>query len=46
MIRFVQGDLLQAPAEALVNTVNTVGVMERGWLCSSSAPSLTTTKLM
>lgn len=30
MICFVQGDLLQAPAEALVNTVNTVGVMGKG----------------
>ena len=30
MIRFVQGDILQASAEALVNTVNCVGVMGRG----------------
>lgn len=30
MIRFVQGDILQADAEALVNTVNCVGVMGRG----------------
>lgn len=30
MLRFVQGDLLQAPVEALVNTVNTVGVMGKG----------------
>jgi O-acetyl-ADP-ribose deacetylase (regulator of RNase III) len=30
MIRFVTGDILQAPAEALVNTVNCVGVMGRG----------------
>ncbi len=29
-IRYVQGDLLKAPAEALVNTVNTVGVMGKG----------------
>ncbi|WP_459207068.1 type II toxin-antitoxin system antitoxin DNA ADP-ribosyl glycohydrolase DarG [Pseudomonas sp. MLB6B] len=30
MIRFVQGNLLEADAEALVNTVNTVGVMGKG----------------
>ncbi len=30
MIRFTQGDLLTADAEALVNTVNCVGVMGRG----------------
>ena len=30
MIRFVQGNLLDAPAEALVNTINTVGVMGKG----------------
>jgi O-acetyl-ADP-ribose deacetylase (regulator of RNase III) len=30
MIRFVQGDLLKAEAEALVNAVNCVGVMGRG----------------
>ena len=30
MIELVQGDLLQAPAEALVNAVNTVGVMGKG----------------
>ncbi|MEM6645060.1 MAG: macro domain-containing protein [Bacteroidota bacterium] len=30
MIERVQGDLLQAPAEALVNTVNSVGVMGKG----------------
>lgn len=30
MIRFTQGNLLQAKAEALVNTVNTVGVMGKG----------------
>ena len=29
-ITFTQGDLLDAPAEALVNTVNTVGVMGKG----------------
>lgn len=30
MITFVEGDLLDAPAEALVNTVNTMGVMGKG----------------
>lgn len=30
MIRYVQGDILEAPSEALVNTVNCVGVMGRG----------------
>lgn len=30
MIRFVQGNLLDSQAEALVNTVNTVGVMGKG----------------
>ncbi len=30
MIQYKQGDLLQAPVEALVNTVNTVGVMGKG----------------
>ena len=30
MIRYVQGDILKAQAEALVNTVNSVGVMGRG----------------
>lgn len=30
MIRFTQGNLLDADAEALVNTVNTVGVMGKG----------------
>jgi O-acetyl-ADP-ribose deacetylase (regulator of RNase III) len=30
MMRFVQGNLLEAPAEALVNTVNTVGVVGKG----------------
>lgn len=30
MIRFVQGDILKADTEALVNTVNCVGVMGRG----------------
>ena len=30
MIRYTQGDLLQADAEALVNAVNTVGVMGKG----------------
>jgi O-acetyl-ADP-ribose deacetylase (regulator of RNase III) len=30
MIRYVKGNLLQADAQALVNTVNTVGVMGKG----------------
>jgi O-acetyl-ADP-ribose deacetylase (regulator of RNase III) len=30
MIRFTQGNLLEADAQALVNTVNTVGVMGKG----------------
>jgi O-acetyl-ADP-ribose deacetylase (regulator of RNase III) len=30
MITFTQGNLLDAPVEALVNTVNTVGVMGKG----------------
>ena len=30
MITFVKGNLLEAPVEALVNTVNTVGVMGKG----------------
>src|ERR1041384_6182284 len=30
MIKLTQGNLLAAPAEALVNTVNTVGIMGRG----------------
>jgi len=30
MIKFTQGNLLEARAEALVNTVNTVGVMGKG----------------
>lgn len=30
MIRYTQGNLLEAKVEALVNTVNTVGVMGKG----------------
>jgi O-acetyl-ADP-ribose deacetylase (regulator of RNase III) len=30
MIEFTQGNLLEANVEALVNTVNTVGVMGKG----------------
>jgi O-acetyl-ADP-ribose deacetylase (regulator of RNase III) len=30
VIRYIQGDILKADAEALVNTVNSVGVMGRG----------------
>ena len=28
-MKFTKGNLLDAPAEALVNTVNTIGVMEK-----------------
>ena len=31
MIKFCRGNLLDAPAEALVNTVHTVGVMGKGF---------------
>ncbi len=30
MIRFTKGNLLEAKVEALVNTVNTVGIMGKG----------------
>jgi O-acetyl-ADP-ribose deacetylase (regulator of RNase III) len=30
MLTFLKGDMLKAKAEALVNTVNTVGVMGKG----------------
>src|ERR1035441_7666514 len=30
MMKFLQGNLFDAPTEALVNTVNTVGVMGKG----------------
>lgn len=30
MIKFLKGDLLKSDAEALVNAVNTVGVMGKG----------------
>ena len=30
MIQFAKGNILEADAEALVNTVNTVGVMGKG----------------
>jgi len=30
MIQYTQGNLLEADVEALVNTVNTVGVMGKG----------------
>lgn len=30
MIRYVKGNILDSPAEALVNTVNTVGIMGKG----------------
>ena len=31
MILYVRGDLFQSPAQVLVNTVNTVGVMGKGF---------------
>jgi len=30
MIKYIKGNLLEAPAQALVNTINTVGVMGKG----------------
>lgn len=30
MIRYIEGDIFQSPAQVLVNTVNTVGVMGKG----------------
>jgi len=30
MIQYITGDILQSKADALVNTVNTVGVMGKG----------------
>lgn len=30
MIRFIKGNILESNAEALVNTINTVGVMGKG----------------
>lgn len=30
MIRYIEGDLFNSPAQVLVNTVNTVGVMDKG----------------
>ena len=30
MIEFIKGNLLEAPVETLVNTVNTVGIMGKG----------------
>ncbi len=30
MIKYTQGNLLDAPVDALVNTVNTIGVMRKG----------------
>lgn len=31
MIELAQGNLLEAPVEALVNTVNTEGIMGKAW---------------
>jgi len=30
MIKYIEGNILESKAEALVNTVNTVGVMGKG----------------
>ena len=30
MIRYIEGDMFSSPAQVLVNTVNTVGVMGKG----------------
>ena len=30
MIRYIEGDIFKSPAQALVNTVYTVGVMGKG----------------
>ena len=30
MIHYIEGDLFNSPAQVLVNTVNTVGVMDKG----------------
>ena len=40
MIRFLQGNLLEAPTDAIVNTVNTVGVMGKGLalMCKKAFP--------
>jgi O-acetyl-ADP-ribose deacetylase (regulator of RNase III) len=29
MIRYIEGDIFRSPAQVLVNTVNTAGVMEK-----------------
>jgi hypothetical protein len=38
MIEYKVGNLLLESVDALVNTVNCVGVMGRGWLCSLKMP--------
>ena len=30
MIRYIEGDIFKSPAQVIVNTVNTVGVMGKG----------------
>jgi hypothetical protein len=42
MLTEEHGNLLEAPADALVNTVNTVGIMGRALLCNSSRPTRAT----
>ena len=48
MIRYTKGDLLRADVDALVNTVNCVGIMGRGVACNSrrrSRQTLRNTKM-
>lgn len=46
MIEYKTGNLLESEAEALVNTVNTVGVMEKVLLCNLKINSRTIIKCM
>ena len=46
MIRRVRGNLLEAKTDALVNTVNTVGVMGRGLPCNLKKTFLPTMRLI
>ena len=34
MIEYIEGDIFKSPAQVIVNTVNTMGVMGRDWLWS------------
>lgn len=47
MITYLEGDLFSSPAQTLVNTVNTVGVMEKALLWNSKRdirPCMSNTK--